>query len=326
MKKNAFILLAAAVFSFALYGEAAADDFEVKSFPLCSFVQFEGGTFVIGEGCTSVTATRTVQPFKINSYETPYKLWFLVRLWAEMNGYVFQNPGQQGSLGLRGKNPSGVEGWQPVTNINWYDCIVWCNAFSEFSGKTPCYYVMDKNEKQILRDSGDTAWCDLAVCDFEADGYRLPTEAEWEFAARRTVNGYQSGAVASGQIPAPGKKDDSVTAEDVAWTPLNSKGTHLVGTAGTPFVPDAPPQPGSGRANASGLFDMSGNVLEWCWDWFAEYKEKKGRAAGPELGSERVMRGGSYNEYTLFLNAGDRYSYDPNEYFNYFGFRIASSR
>ena len=70
---------------------------------------------------------------------------------------------------------------------------------------------------------------------------------------------------------------------------------------------------------------MSGNVLEWCWDWFADYKDEKGRATGPESGSERVMRGGSWNSYTLFLSAGDRYSFDPNEYFNYFGFRIATS-
>ena len=167
--------------------------------------------------------------------------------------------------------------------------------------------------------------CDLCTCNWDSDGYRLPTETEWEYAARKTPSGFQKGDLASGQIDSKGKSDASVKLSSVAWTFQNAKGTHLVGTAGTPFDPSAPPLPGSGHANGAGLFDMSGNVLEWCWDWFADYKDEKGRATGPESGSERVMRGGSWNSYTLFLSAGDRYSFDPNEYFNYFGFRIATS-
>ena len=71
---------------------------------------------------------------------------------------------------------------------------------------------------------------------------------------------------------------------------------------------------------------MSGNVLEYCWDWFADYTDqKKGtRATGPEYGSQRVSRGGSWSAYTGFICAGDRYSYDPNEVYNYMGFRVAS--
>ena len=89
----------------------------------------------------------------------------------------------------------------------------------------------------------------------------------------------------------------------------------------------APPAPGSGRANASGLYDMSGNVLEFCWDWLADYKETEGveRAAGPDFGKERVCRGGSWSPYTGFIYCGDRYGYDPNERFNFLGFRLCQS-
>ena len=72
---------------------------------------------------------------------------------------------------------------------------------------------------------------------------------------------------------------------------------------------------------------MSGNVLEFCWDWFADYTEQKkgARYAGPAYGSKRVSRGGSVSEYTPFINAGDRYAFDPNEAYDYMGFRIAGS-
>ena len=73
---------------------------------------------------------------------------------------------------------------------------------------------------------------------------------------------------------------------------------------------------------------MSGNVLEWCWDWQEDYSEcpKEKRYSGPEYGAERVMRGGSWNMYTLFIAAGDRYSFDPNECYSYFGFRFCTSK
>ena len=133
--------------------------------------------------------------------------------------------------------------------------------------------------------------------------------------------------MASGQVDSNGKDDSSVPVEEVAWYFENSNGTKRVGTAGTPFSTSAPPSPSSGNPNGAGIFDMSGNVIEFCWDWEAPYEayDLSKRYSGPKYGAERVMRGGSWNEYTLFVSAGDRYSYDPNEAYNFFGFRIAAS-
>ncbi len=272
--------------------------------------------YTIGEDSQTITAKRTIFPFKINRYETTYKLWFEVRTWAEENGYKFANPGQEGSIGSRGKQPTQLGWCEPVTNINWYDAIIWCNAFSEMEEKQPCYTFKGK----VLKDATDTSSCDLAECNWNCSGYRLPSETEWEYAARYSSNGLQSGSLASGQT-------EEIEAEEVAWFFENAFGTRRVGTAGTPFLLDAPPSPSSGNPNKAGIFDMSGNVLEFCWDWEGDYETYSltKRYTGPKYGAERVMRGGSWNEYTPFICAGDRYSYDPNEAYNFFGFRIATS-
>ena len=293
-----------AFFTAGLFGQSAFNNI--------SLVTFRSNlTFTIGEDTQSYAAERTLKPFSINKFETTYELWYKVKDRAEKLGYNFENPGQGGTFGKRGAAPTEDSHYQPVTMISWYDAIVWCNALSEVMNKTPCYTY----NGEILRDSGDTAACDLSQCDWDADGYRLPSEAEWEYSARRTKVGFQRGDLISGQI-----SEDSEEGLLYAWSFENAAASRIVGTAGLPFDPENSFMPATGNANSAGLYDMSGNVLEFCWDWFEDYTSED--VYGAKIGFERVSRGGSWSAYTLFLYAGDRYHFDPNECYNYMGFRF----
>ena len=192
-----------------------------------------------------------------------------------------------------------------MENVSWYDAIAYCNQLSIKTGHTPCYRYKGKGTNPEDWPAGwkeDTH--NHISCDFAANGYRLPTEAEWEYAAR-------GGRNAMNTLYAGGSDID-----EVAWHKSNSDGH--------------PHEVGSKASNELQLFDMSGNVWEWCWDWYDNgdnHRNQANNPRGPENGSERVLRGGSWYFKPEACRIATRYKDFPGNRYNYanYGFRLARS-
>ena len=131
-----------------------------------------------------------LSPYKLGKTEVTYELWHKVLTWAESNGYTFANKGKEGSHGTVGAAPTEAGKKEPVTVISWRDCIVWCNAYTQIKlgSDEQCVYRKSKTDIAVLKNATDTAACDAAYADMSKKGFRLPTEAEWEYAARRQNN------------------------------------------------------------------------------------------------------------------------------------------
>ncbi|MHC6204671.1 formylglycine-generating enzyme family protein [Breznakiellaceae bacterium SP9] len=184
---------------------------------------------------------------------------------------------------VMGSNPSNWKGDNlPVENVSWFEAVEYCNKRSQKEGLTPAY-----------SGSGD-----YITCNFNANGYRLPTEAEWEWAAK---GGGKDGLV----YEYAGGND----VNSVGWYYANSGGrTHEVGTK-------AP--------NSLGIYDMSGNVWEWCWDWYGGYSSAaQTDPVGAASGSDRVYRGGSWYFSAAYLRSADRGYGAPTGRGNDVGFRV----
>ena len=182
----------------------------------------------------------------------------------------------------------------PVEQVTWYDAVEFCNKLSTRESRTPVYTISGRTPATgypITSASVTATWTN--------NGYRLPTEAEWEYAAR-------GGASTHGYTYA-----GSSTLDGVAWYSTNSASkTHAVGGK---------------TANELGLYDMSGNVWEWCWDWYGTYPTgTQTNPTGASEGSYRVLRGGSWNAGTGYGTVSYR-SYDyPYGRYGILGFRVVA--
>ena len=196
--------------------------------------------------------------------------------------YIAKTEVSQGDYqAVMGNNPSETKGDDlPVTNITWYDAIEYCNRSSEAEGLTPCYSV-----------SGTTV-----IWDRSANGYRLPTEAEWEYAARAgTATPFNFGDYVHNSeancYNAYGYNNDA----SGNW--VNGSDSYLRRTVAVDQYP----------ANTYGLYNMHGNVAEWVWDWYGAYDtQATANPAGPEAGNAKVVRGGGWNDHHKHIRSAYR--------------------
>ena len=262
---------------------------------------FEMGDF-FNEGASYEVPVHEVDvsAFYLEKYEVTKGLWDQVFTWSTNHGYSFDYPGA-------GKAPN-----HPVQSIDWFDMVKWCNARSQMEGRVPAYYT--DPQLTLVYQTGQIA----PYVNWHA-GYRLPTEAEWEKAARGGATGHRF----------PWSDVDTITHSQANYFSDSSYTYDVSPTRGfnpafndgvTPYTSPV----GSFAPNGYGLYDMAGNVWEWCWDWAGNYpSDTQTDPHGPDSGTTRVGRGGNWNFYAEHCRVAYRFGNSPQYLASNIGFRCA---
>ena len=270
------------------------------------------GSFTMGDSFSEAWSSErpthavNVSAVYMDKYEVTKVLWDAVYQWATNHGYSFDNAG----LGKAANHP--------VHTVTWYDAAKWCNARSEKEGKVPAYYT-DVALTVRYRTGQVAPYVDWGR------GYRLPTEAEWEKAARGGAAGtrFAWSDTDTIQHSRANYYSDTLDGYDTSTTP-DFHPTFNDGVA--PYTSPV----GYFAPNGYGLYDMTGNVWEWCWDWYdyvwyGRSGATQSDSRGPSSGSYRVVRGGSWSYeggVGRSCRAANRSgNYGPDYTRDYLGFR-----
>jgi formylglycine-generating enzyme required for sulfatase activity len=263
-------------------------------------VLIPSGSFTMGDtldgSLDAVPTNVTLSAFYMDVNEVSFSKWQSVYFWATNHGYGFSYAG------------SGKAANHPVYAGNWYDCVKWCNARSQQAGLTPVYYT-DVGLTQVYTNGTVTPYA-----NWSANGYRLPTESEWEKAARGGLSGqrFPWGNVINQNLA------NYVGNTNLFSYDLGPNGYHTAFTNGfTLYTSPA----GYFAPNGYGLNDMAGNVFEWCWDWYGTPYAGGSDPHGPSSGSGRVLRGGHWNGFALNARCAYRYYGNPDNADAYSGLR-----
>lgn len=262
------------------------------------------GVFSMGDSNDGTPAALPVHAVEVSAFyleqlEVTKARWDEVYQWAITHGYGFDNPGL-------GKAPD-----HPVHSISWYDAVKWCNARSEQEGRAPAYYA-DNSHTQVYRAGQLNLQKDWVAWK---TGYRLPTEAEWEKAARGSLSGQR---FPWGDTISHGRANYR-SFGDYPYDVSPTRGHHpLYATGEQPFTSPV----GAFAPGGYGLHDMTGNVLEWVWDWYDSYTSTPPTdPLGPAMGLGRVVRGGSWGNDAAAGRVAHRDYGGPGSWNGLVGFR-----